>query len=129
MTQDFTFGTRRTLSAYVLLEPLPMCGPMSFAHGQDQPDQPDQGARGHPPNKHRGNERIAPSSRTSPGGQRQGHWPGRWPQLAGIGVLVAALVVLLWPGALPYLAVAALLLGLTLLCGLLVALYLHRHTP
>jgi hypothetical protein len=51
-------------------------------------------------------------------------WQRRWPQLAGIGVLVAAVIVLLWPGSLLALGLGTLLATLTLLLIFTIALFL-----
>ena len=52
-------------------------------------------------------------------------WQRRWPQLAGIGVLIAAIFVLLWPGSPLALGLGALIAaGIVLLILVAVALLL-----
>jgi len=109
--------------------------------GPDGPGRPDRPtprrggranqSRRHPldPSPRGGAEGGSPPE----GADRLEEWRRRFPQLAGIGVLVAALVVVLWPGSSLVLGLGTLLAALTLLLillvGLLVLLFRGRRTP
>jgi hypothetical protein len=121
---------------------------LSFAQRPEEPDGPGRPDRPAPHRDRRANRQPSgpspqgdaaggrpsggPPGRPSEGTDRLEAWRRRLPQLAGIGVLVAALVVLLWPGSPLMLGLGTLIAALTLLLilfvGLLVLLFRRRRS-
>ncbi len=118
---------------------------LSFAQRPEESDGPGRPDRPAPHrDRHANRQPPGPSPQGDPAGGRSSGspsegtnrleaWRRRLPQLAGIGVLVAALVVLLWPGSSLMLGLGALLGALTLLLilfvGLLALLFRGRRSP
>lgn len=71
-------------------------------------------------------QRITSLRRFDAGSTQPDLWTRRRPVLLGLGALLSALAVLLWPGSLIQLALGALGLALALLLVLVVALMVRR---
>ncbi len=99
---------------------------LAFADRPDAPEPRSTGDADMPPGRqHRAQRRRPPHEP-----DRLEGWLRHAPQVMGIVVLLAAVVVLLWPGALLPLALGALALGLLLLLAVAVALLLAgRRLP
>jgi hypothetical protein len=119
-------------------------GFLVFAQRPEEPDGSGRSDRPAARRDRRANQAHRPPLGPSPqngaeGGRPPGEadrleeWRRRLPHLAGIGVLVAALMVLMWPGSPLILGLGTLLAALTLLIILVVLtmllLFRGRRTP
>jgi hypothetical protein len=103
---------------------------IAFAYTGGESSAPQSPYRQHRPYRQRHTSQQRPGHEMDAERRaRRNRWMRRAPELVGIGVVLAALIVLLWPSSLITLGLGALAIALFLLLGIGVALLVaHRRT-